>query len=145
MCWKTDLKINNSLFKIQVLSRFAMPRAISTFFSLPRQCVGKKTADDSIDTFVYYLGNGFGMHRHFAKGHDLVFKQLRLLVLPKFYCLLMKHMNGWNGRHCFSRYHLVLVLILALILTQFRSSRPEVFYKKDVLRNFAKFTGKRLC
>ena len=41
--------------------------------------------------------------------------------------------------------HLVLVLILALILTQLRSSRPEKFYKKDVLRNFAKFTGKRLC
>ena len=26
-----------------------------------------------------------------------------------------------------------------------RSSRPEEFCKKDVLRNFAKFTGKRLC
>ena len=26
-----------------------------------------------------------------------------------------------------------------------RSSRPEVFCKKDVLRNFAKFTGKHLC
>ena len=26
-----------------------------------------------------------------------------------------------------------------------RSSRPEVFCKKGVLRNFAKFTGKRLC
>ena len=26
-----------------------------------------------------------------------------------------------------------------------RSSHPEVFYKKDVLRNFAKFTGKQLC
>ena len=26
-----------------------------------------------------------------------------------------------------------------------RSSCPEVFYKKDVLRNFAKFTGKHLC
>ena len=26
-----------------------------------------------------------------------------------------------------------------------RSSRPEVFYKKGVLRNFAKFTGKHLC
>ena len=26
-----------------------------------------------------------------------------------------------------------------------RSSHPEVFYKKDVLRNFAKFTGKHLC
>ena len=27
----------------------------------------------------------------------------------------------------------------------FRSSRPEVFIKKGVLRNFAKFTGKHLC
>ena len=26
-----------------------------------------------------------------------------------------------------------------------RDSRPEVFCKKDVLRNFAKFTGKHLC
>ena len=27
----------------------------------------------------------------------------------------------------------------------FRSSRPEVFCKKDVFRNFAKFAGKHLC
>ena len=26
-----------------------------------------------------------------------------------------------------------------------RSSRPEVFCKKGILRNFAKFTGKHLC
>ena len=26
-----------------------------------------------------------------------------------------------------------------------RSSRPDVFYEKGVLRNFAKFTGKHLC
>ena len=26
-----------------------------------------------------------------------------------------------------------------------RSSHPEVFFKKGVLRNFAKFTGKHLC
>ena len=31
------------------------------------------------------------------------------------------------------------------ILSQDRSSRPEVFCKKGVLKNFAKFTGKRLC
>ena len=30
-------------------------------------------------------------------------------------------------------------------LTAFRSSCPEVFCKKGVLRNFAKFTGKHLC
>ena len=29
--------------------------------------------------------------------------------------------------------------------TQNRSGHPEVFYKKSVLRNFAKFTGKQLC
>ena len=27
----------------------------------------------------------------------------------------------------------------------FKNSRPEVFCKKGVLRNFAKFTGKQLC
>ena len=26
-----------------------------------------------------------------------------------------------------------------------RSSRPEVFCKKDVFKNFTKFTGKHLC
>ena len=30
-------------------------------------------------------------------------------------------------------------------MPDFRSSRPEVFCKKDVLRNFVKFTGKHLC
>ena len=29
--------------------------------------------------------------------------------------------------------------------SRYRSSRPEVFCKKGVLRNFAKFTGKHLC
>ena len=51
-------------------------------------------AEDSIYTFVYYLGNGFGMPRHFAKGHDLVFKQLRLLVLPNYIVYLW---NTWMG------------------------------------------------
>ena len=36
-------------------------------------------------------------------------------------------------------------LMKAFIEIQFRSSRPEVFCKKRVLRNFAKFTGKHLC
>ena len=30
------------------------------------------------------------------------------------------------------------------VLVKRRSSRPEVFCRKDVLRNFAKFTGKHL-
>ena len=31
------------------------------------------------------------------------------------------------------------------MLTLYRSSRPGVFFKKVILRNFAKFTGKHLC
>ena len=30
-------------------------------------------------------------------------------------------------------------------ISKVRSSHPEVFCKKGVLRNFAKFTGKHLC
>ena len=32
-----------------------------------------------------------------------------------------------------------------IILNLARSSRPEVFCKKGVLRNFGKFAGKHLC
>ena len=32
-----------------------------------------------------------------------------------------------------------------IVLSTMRSSRPDVFCKKGVLRNFTKFTGKRLC
>ena len=37
------------------------------------------------------------------------------------------------------------IRINGVTVDEFRSSRPEVFYKKDVLENFAKFTGKHLC
>ena len=36
-------------------------------------------------------------------------------------------------------------MVLSSSLPTYRSSRPEVFYKKGVLRNFAKFTRKHLC
>ena len=35
--------------------------------------------------------------------------------------------------------------MLCYVLCQFRSSRLEVFCRKGVLTNFAKFTGKHLC
>ena len=38
-----------------------------------------------------------------------------------------------------------LLLIVLAFDEIFRSSRPEVFCKKGVLRNFVKFTGKDLC
>ena len=53
----------------------------------------------------------------------------------------------WNQLKLYFR--LILLLLLSLRRVQFsdflRSSRPEVFCKKSVLRNFTKFTGKHLC
>ena len=36
-------------------------------------------------------------------------------------------------------------ILVTIIMRTFRSSRPRVFCKKGVLRNFTKFTGKHLC
>ena len=33
----------------------------------------KITVEDSAETFLYYVDNGFGIPPHFAKGYDLVF------------------------------------------------------------------------
>ena len=44
--------------------------------------------------------------------------------------------------------HFVFILPLvkrAKDIDEFRSSCPEVFYKKDALKNFGKFAGKQLC
>ena len=68
---KTDFLINNSAFEIQVVSTLAI------------KCRGGSALENIyIYTFAYYVGNGFGMPQHFAKGYDLIFKQLRLLVIP---------------------------------------------------------------
>ena len=42
-------------------------------------------------------------------------------------------------------FHYHLQFISTAFPKQKRSSRPEMFCKKGVLRNFAKFTGKHLC
>ena len=48
-----------------------------------------------------------------------------------------------NAKNRMKLYRKVLNLYLVEEnLINFKSSRPEVFCKKDVLRNFAKFTGK---
>ena len=74
-----DWQINKSAFKVQVLSTLVCPGdfKISQFASaMHRQ--KKKNSQRPNRYFCIYIG----MPRHFAKGYDLVFKQLRLLVLP---------------------------------------------------------------
>ena len=59
------------------------------------------------------------------------------------------HINPLNAA---IKYFLCLDWILSLVLLFIKTFRhtlqkqpPEVFYKEDVLRNVAKFTGKQLC
>ena len=55
--------------------------------------------------------------------------------------------KNWNHhyKNCEEELILVKLNLWSLSLTKDRSSRPEVFYKKGVLRNFTKLTGKQLC
>ena len=75
-------------FKIQVLSTLAI-KCQGDFrifqFALPIHQQKKK---DSAEAIQYYVGNGFSIPQHFPK-----LKQLRLLILPKLYCLLITHLN----------------------------------------------------
>ena len=82
---------------------------------------------------VKFLGTAFSMKHlwwlllnwplDFLLGKDQLFPTCKILVF---------HSNLWNYRK-------------DNLLSTYRSGRPEVFYKKGVLRNFAKFTGKHLC
>ena len=50
-----------------------------------------------------------------------------------------------SSRDEISRVNTLSVLLNFFMNSASRSSRPEVFCKKDVLRNFTKFTAKHLC
>ena len=83
-----DWQINNSAFKVQVLSTLAMPRQFQNFSVCLGNASAKKNSQRPNRYFCIYLS----MPRHFAKGYDLVFKQLRLLVLPNYIVYLW---NTW--------------------------------------------------
>ena len=63
---------NLAAFEIQVLSTSAIKcrgdfRILQFASAIRRQ----KNAKDSTETFLYYVGNCFGLPRHFAKGYAL--------------------------------------------------------------------------
>ena len=82
---------------------------------------------------VKFLGTAFSMKHlwwlllnwplDFLLGKDQLFSTCKILVF---------HSSLWNYRK-------------DNLLSTYRSSRPEVFYKTGVLRNFAKYTGEHLC
>ena len=72
---------------------------------------------------------------------------IKLDVTNQFWFVPSLH-SPWNS--CFCRILIILLLVwcnwwLYCRSVFIRSSRPEVFFKKNVLRNFTKFTGKQLC
>ena len=71
----TILYYSVTSFEIQVLNMPAIKCHVD--FRIFSVCLSntseKKTAKDSAETFVYYVGNGFCIPQHFAKCFDLVF------------------------------------------------------------------------
>ena len=57
-----------------------------------------------------------------------------------FFLLLIKFDIPWflDGVFC-------IISLFKVFLLKFQKQPPEVFYKKSVLRNLTKFTGKHLC
>ena len=57
--------------------------------------------------------------------------------------ILRKHLN--ISKNVYLPYLYILYEMLYFVSIQVCSEAPEMFYKKNVLKNFAKFTGKHLC
>ena len=64
-------------------------------------------------------------------------------------CILRPRIYISVGRKKYNSSLLMVTMIsrknMHLAIAMFRSSRPEVFCKKGVLKNFIKLTGKHLC
>ena len=59
--------------------------------------------------------------------------------------LSMLHFQNFLKMHEIFRFEMYEISeIYFSEIYEYRGSRPEVLYEKDVLRNFAKFTGKHL-
>ena len=63
---------NLTPFEIQVLSTSAIKcrGKFRIFQFASAMCQQKKTAENLLETFVYHVGNGFGVPRHVTKDYD---------------------------------------------------------------------------
>ena len=69
---------------------------------------------------------------------------LDVSVLPLLNCLIVNKTAG-SSNLCESEFMTSLSIDTEFCCYMYRSSLPEVFCKKGVLRNFATFTGKHRC
>ena len=80
----------------------------------------------------------------------LYYAEIQLILV--YFCRItqMKHSHSARTSTAIKELWYTFLIIWLRLLTikkiqNNRSSGPEVFCKKDVLKNFAKFTGKHLC
>ena len=84
----------------------------------------------------------------YAYFRDIMFCKLTYFHLKFHIPIGMLVLNSWNFGVFFFNFVTFLRPYMPVCLLHssgLRSSRPEVFCKKGVLRNFTKFTGKHLC
>ena len=83
----------------------------------------------------------------FFKRRDVLLVTVYFLVVNSVCAIICMFFDTLNLTLYSSSFYLNYVFLpkLPFVFLLFRSSRPGVFCKKGVLRNFAKFTGKHLC
>ena len=96
--------------------------------------------------FLYFCIKGANCFRETFHLRYFVGFRIRLCRMFLYFCItfLLSPRFHFNTQ-VYRSLSINKYLVLTSTPTPRRSSRPEVFYKKGVLRNFTKFTGKHLC
>ena len=103
--------------------------------SLLSCCAFSRVASSCTLFMLHFLG---------IQASNFIKKRLHNRCFPvKFVKFLRAPIWRTSANDCFNKFSLKLCQCQSL--TQFRSSLPEVFCKKGVIRNFPKFTVKHLC
>ena len=68
-----------------------------------------------------------------------------LVILSSMLAIMLWNLEMFWCRFDSSQLKQKLISSITNFVYELQMQRPEVFYKKGVLRNFAKFTGKYLC
>ena len=131
---RTTASVRKPTFELQIF------HVITTFFTIfrgsHRRCSIKKGV---LENFANFIGKDLCKVLFFSKVSGLTPTLLKGEFPVNFAKFLRTPFWQNTSRNCFGIFQNIH------IKNNFRSSRPEVFCKKGVPRNFTKFTGKPLC
>ena len=118
----------------------------SIFFSFLLMSFITATTSPTTSPTVYFHIATFIISNTIMTTAIYIFISLSLYLLPlqpTVLPLLLLHLHHYHQSNYYHHYQFLFLHQYHYHL--FKSSRPELFCKKGVLKNFAKFAGKDLC